>query len=435
MVDAAEVKIWGEYLGAVRWDSAQKLAYFQFAPAFLKKGWNLSPIKMPISAGDRIYSFPELRRGRNETDDTFKGLPGLLADALPDKYGNKLINAWLAQQGRSENSMNPVEKLCFIGLRGMGALEFEPAQLKSEKNSFSLEITSLIEIAKKMIDDRKAFSVSLSKEEEKAMLAILKIGTSAGGARPKALIAFNPITKEIRSGQGDVSSGFEHWLLKLDGVSGEQFGESSGWGRVEYAYYLMAKECGINISECQLLEENGRAHFMTKRFDREGNIKHHVQTLCGIQHYDFNDMDGYSYEQVFQTMRILKLTYPEAEQMFRRMVFNVLAANYDDHTKNFSFLLKKDESWRLAPAYDVCFSFDETNFWVTKQTLSVNGKREDISKQDLLKIAKENNIKKGSNIIEEIISVITSWPNYSKIAGVRMDLSKRIEENLNVFKV
>ena len=435
MVDAAEVKIWGEYVGAVRWDSSQKLAYFQFAPAFLKKGWNLSPIKMPISAGDRIYSFPELRRGRNETDDTFKGLPGLLADALPDKYGNKLINAWLAQQGRSENSMNPVEKLCFIGVRGMGALEFEPAQLKSEKNSFSLEITSLIEIAKKMIDDRKAFSVSLSKEEEKAMLAILKIGTSVGGARPKALIAFNPITKEIRSGQGDVSSGFEHWLLKLDGVSGVQFGESSGWGRVEYAYYLMAKECGINISECQLLEENGRSHFMTKRFDRERNIKHHVQTLCGIQHYDFNDMDGYSYEQVFQTMRILKLTYPEAEQMFRRMVFNVLATNYDDHTKNFSFLLKKDETWRLAPAYDVCFSFDETNFWVTKQTLSVNGKREGISKQDFLKIAKENNIKKGLNIIEEMISVISSWPNYSKIAGVRVDLSKRIEENLNVFKV
>jgi serine/threonine-protein kinase HipA len=435
MVDAAEVKIWGEYVGAVRWDSSQKLAYFQFAPAFLKKGWNLSPIKMPISAGDRIYSFPELRRGRNETDDTFKGLPGLLADTLPDKYGNKLINAWLAQQGRLENSMNPVEKLCFIGVRGIGALEFEPAQLKSEKNSFSLEITSLIEIAKKMIDDRKAFSISLSKEEEKAMLAILKIGTSAGGARPKVLIAFNPITKEIRSGQGDVSSGFEHWLLKLDGVSGEQFGESSGWGRVEYAYYLMAKECGINISECQLLEENGRAHFMTKRFDREGNIKHHVQTLCGIQHYDFNDMDGYSYEQVFQTMRILKLTYPEAEQMFRRMVFNVLATNYDDHTKNFSFLLKKDETWRLAPAYDVCFSFDETNFWVTKQTLSVNGKREGISKQDFLKIAKENNIKKGANIIEEMISVISSWPNYSKIAGVRVDLSKRIEENLNVFKV
>lgn len=435
MVDAAEVKIWGEYVGAVRWDSAQKLAYFQFAPAFLKKGWNLSPIKMPISAGDRIYSFPELRRGRNETEDTFKGLPGLLADALPDKYGSKLINAWLAQQGRSENSMNPVEKLCFIGARGMGALEFEPAQLKSEKNSFSIEIAGLIEIAKKMIDDRNNFSVSLSKEEEKAMLAILKIGTSAGGARPKALIAFNPITKEIRSGQGDISSGFEHWLLKLDGVSGEQFGESSGWGRVEYAYYLMAKECAIDISECQLLEENGRAHFMTKRFDREGNIKHHVQTLCGIQHYDFNDMDGYSYEQVFQTMRILKLTYPEAEQMFRRMVFNVLATNYDDHTKNFSFLLKKDESWRLAPAYDVCFSFDETNFWVTKQTLSVNGKREGISKQDLLKIAKENNIKKGSNIIEEIISVITSWHHYSKIAGVRMDLSKRIEENLNVFKV
>jgi serine/threonine-protein kinase HipA len=433
MVDVAEVKIWGELAGAVRWDEEQQLGYFQYDPKFLLKGWDLSPIKMPIENGSRIYSFPELRKGRGETEDTFKGLPGLLSDALPDKYGNRLINIWLAQQGRPENSMNPVEKLCFIASRGMGALEFEPAQIKSSKNSFSLELDSLVEVAKKMLNKREDFLTNIGKDEEKAMMEILNIGTSAGGARPKAVLAFNPKTKEVRSGQGNAPKDFEHWLMKLDGVSGEQFGESSGWGRVEYAYYLMAKDCGINISECQLLEENGRAHFMTKRFDREGNTKHHIQSLCGIQHFDFNDMYGYSYEQVFQTMRLLKLTYPEAEEMFRRMVFNVLATNYDDHTKNFSFILKKGENWRLAPAYDLCFSYDETNHWVSKQTLSVNGKRLNITKADLMTIAKDNNIKKGEKIIEDINLVVNSWTSYANQAGVRSDLKEKIRQNLNVF--
>ncbi|MEA1878495.1 MAG: type II toxin-antitoxin system HipA family toxin [Bacteroidota bacterium] len=429
MVDVAEVKIWGELAGAVRWDEEQQLGYFQYDSRFLQKGRDLSPIKMPIENGSRIYSFPELRKGRRETEDTFKGLPGLLSDALPDKYGNRLINIWLAQQGRQENSMNPVEKLCFIGSRGMGALEFEPAQIKTSKSSFSLELDSLVEVAKKMLNEREAFLTNIGKDDEKAMMEILKIGTSAGGARPKAVIAYNRKTKEVRSGQGNVPKGYEHWLIKLDGVSGEQFGESSGWGRVEYAYYLMAKDCGINISDCQLLEENGRAHFMTRRFDREGNIKHHIQLLCGLQHYDFNDMYGYSYEQVFQTMRLLRLTYPEAEEMFRRMVFNVLATNYDDHTKNFSFILKKDENWRLAPAYDLCFSFDASNHWVNKQTLSVNGKRLGITKEDLMTIAKDNNIKRGEKIIKEINLVIKSWVGYAKQAGVRNDLQERIQQN------
>ena len=433
MVDVAEVKIWGELAGAVRWDEEQQLGYFQYDPKFLLKGWNLSPLKMPIENGARIYSFPGLRKGRVETEDTFNGLPGLLSDALPDKYGNRLINIWLAQQGRPENSMNPVEKLCFIASRGMGALEFEPAQIKSSKNSFSLELDSLVEVAQKMLNERETFLTNIGKDEEKAMMEILKIGTSAGGARPKAVIAFNPKTKEVRSGQGNAPKGFEHWLIKLDGVSGEQFGESSGWGRVEYAYYLMAKDCGINISECQLLEENSRAHFMTKRFDREGNSKHHIQSLCGLQHFDFNDMYGYSYEQVFQTMRLLKLTYPEAEEMFRRMVFNVLATNYDDHTKNFSFILKKGENWRLAPAYDLCFSYDETNHWVSKQTLSVNGKRLHITKADLMTIAKDNNIKKGEKIIEDINLIVKSWNSYAKQAGVRTDLQQSIYQNLNVL--
>ncbi len=433
MVDVADVRIWGELFGAVRWDDRQQMVFFQFAPNAINRNWNLSPIKMPISEGSRICSFPELRASRNSASSTFNGLPGLLADALPDRYGNQLIKAWLVKQGRSEESMNPVEKLCFIGSRAMGALEFEPAQMNADMRSFSIEIGSLIDIAKKVLYEREAFTTNLFADENKAVQDLLKIGTSAGGARPKAVIAYNTKTGEVRSGQGNVPKGFEHWLIKLDGVSNDQFGESSGWGRVEYAYYLMAKDCNIEMSESYLFEENDRAHFLTKRFDREGNEKIHTQTLCGLQHYDFNDMFSFSYEQVFQTMRQLYLTYPEAEQMFRRMVFNVLATNYDDHTKNFSFLMKKDERWRLAPAYDLCFSYDETNHWVSQQTLSINGKRLGIDMKDLLTIANANSIKKGESIIREMNEVIKSWKLYAGRAGVRADLTRRIQDNLNVF--
>lgn len=433
MVDAAEVRVWGTMVGAVRWDEGRLLGYFQYHPGFLEKGWELSPLKMPLSGGSRIYSFPELRPGLGEAYHTFKGLPGMLADALPDKFGNKLINLWLARQGRTEQSMNPVERLCFTGTRAMGALEFQPAQLPAASGSSELVMDTLVQMAGKMLRDREAFTTSLNPNEEKAMMDVLKIGTSAGGARPKAVIAFHPTTGEVRSGQGKVPAGFSHWLIKLDGVGGEQFGESQGWGRVEYAYYLMAKDCGITISESRLLEENGRAHFMTKRFDRERNTRHHVQTLCGLQHYDFNDMYGYSYEQVFETMRLLRLSYPEAEQMFRRMVFNVLATNYDDHTKNFAFILKKDQPWALAPAYDLCFAFDPGNHWVNKQTLSVNGKRLGIAEDDLMRIAKDNNIKKGKAIIDEINAVIKNWSAYANSAGVRQELRERIGQNLNTY--
>jgi len=433
MVDVAEVWIWGEMVGAIRWDETQQLGAFQYASKFIDKGWDISPIKMPISQASRIFSFPELRKGRNETEDTFKGLPGMLADTLPDKYGSRLINTWLAQQGRPESSMNPVEKLCFIGNRGMGALEFEPTQNHKGPAQFTLELDSLVAVAKKMLNEREAFLTNLNDSEERAMMEIMKIGTSAGGARPKAVIAYNPTTREVRSGQGLVPKGFEHWLIKLDGVSGAQFGESLGWGRVEYAYYLMAKDCGINMNECELLEENGRAHFMTKRFDREGNTKHHIQTLCGIQHYDFNDMYGYSYEQLFQTMRLLRLTYPEAEEMFRRMVFNVLSTNYDDHTKNFSFMMKKGERWALSPAYDLCFSYDPNSIWVSQQTLSVNGKRLGITEDDLLSIANSNSIKKGRSIIQSINSVVSSWKQYAEKAGVRPDLKEHIQSHLNTI--
>ena len=340
----------------------------------------------------------------------------------------------MAQNGRPEGSMNPVEKLCFIGNRGMGALEFEPAHFKPGKNTFSVEISELVDIAKKMLSERDNFTTNLSKDEERAMREILKISTSAGGVRPKAVIAYNRNTNEVRSGQTKAPKGFEHWLIKLDGVSGEQFGDTKGWGRVEYAYYLMARECKLDIMNSELLEENDRAHFMTKRFDREvNNIKHHIQTLCGMQHYDYNDMYSYSYEQVFQTMRILRLKYPDAEQMFRRMVLNVLATNYDDHTKNLAFRLKQGGKWELAPAYDVCYSYDPTNVWVSQQTLSVNGKQRNISKADLMTIANANNIKKGEAIIDEINLIVKNWGDFANKVKVGDDLLKDIKINHNTI--
>ncbi|MBJ7879839.1 type II toxin-antitoxin system HipA family toxin [Gelidibacter salicanalis] len=427
MVDVAEIKLWGEMVGAVRWDAQNQLASFQYSPAFLQKQWEISPIKMPTTEGSRIFSFPELRKGKNDNVDTFKGLPGLLADALPDRYGNQLINLWLAKNGRPADSMNPVEQLCFIGTRAMGALEFEPAQLTSQ-NSFDIEISSLVEAAHKTLSKKEQLDTNLNDDEEKALMEVLKVGISAGGARPKAVIAYNEKTGAIKSGQTNVPKGFEHWLLKLDGVSDAQFGETHGWGRVEYAYYLMAKDAGITMMECKLLEENGRAHFMTKRFDRDGNTKHHIQTWCGIQHYDYNNLQGYSYEQLFQTMRALRLPYPEAEEMFRRMVFNVLATNYEDHTKNFSFRLKQGKSWELSPAYDVCYSYDPTNIWVSQHTLSINGKHKQITQGDLMTIAKVNNIKKGEAIIKAISKVVVNWNSYAKKANVKEQLTQTIAE-------
>ena len=419
MVDVAEVKIWDTLVGAVSWNTQTQLASFEYAPAFLKKNWDLSPIKMPISNGQQIYQFPALRKNKNDEFDTFKGLPGMLADALPDRYGNQLINIWLTQQGRPADSMNPVEQLCFMGKRGMGALEFEPSQLSAKPQAFNIEIQSLVEVAQKVLANRSGFQVSLSENETQALGQILRIGTSAGGARPKAVIAYNPKTKEVRSGQVNAPKGFEHWLLKLDGVSDTQFGESSGWGKIEYAYYLMAKHCGIEMMESELLEENGRAHFMTKRFDREGNAtKHHIQTLCGIQHFDYNAVGAYSYEQLFQTMRLLRLTYPEAEQMFRRMVFNILAKNCDDHTKNFSFRLQQGQKWELAPAYDLCYAYRPDSYWVSKQTMSLNGKREDFTREDFLNFAKQINVKKASSVIEEVEATIDLWPKFAEEAKI-----------------
>ena len=415
MITTAFVKIWGETVGAVAWNAATGIASFEYDSKFISTKLDLAPLKMPITnSAKRIFSFPELRDLK-----TFKGLPGLLADVLPDDYGNQLINSWLAQNGRPENSMNPVELLCFIGTRGMGALEFEPSQLKPSKRAFDIEIDSLISISQKMLLKREDFQTNLSEDEQKAMLDILKIGTSAGGARPKAIITYNEKTGQVKSGQTTAPKGFEYWLIKLDTVSDIQFGESTGYGRIEMAYYLMATACGIEMTECKLMEENGRAHFMTKRFDREGATqKHHIQTLCAMQHYDFNQIMSFSYEQVFQTMRLLRVPYPQAEQMFKRMVFNVIARNCDDHTKNFAFRLKQGGVWELAPAYDICFAYRPESEWVSQHNLSINGKRKNITKEDLLAVAKSMNIKKANRIIEQISETVVDWYTYAEQAKV-----------------
>lgn len=430
-MDVAEIKIWDRLAGAVVWDEAKGYAVFEYDPSFRNLNWDLAPLQMSVYSEKRIFEFPVLRKKADSSPDTFKGLPGLLADSLPDQYGNELINIWLAQQGRPPDSMNPVEMLCFIGKRGMGALEFEPATFKERKRATLIEIESLVEIAQRMLSKRKSFYTSLKEDDEKAVMDILRIGTSAGGARPKAVIAYNEKTGEVKSGQTDAPKGFGHWLIKLDGVSDVQLGRSTGYGRVEMAYYNMARASGMEMMPSRLIEENGRAHFMTRRFDREdGATKHHIQTFCALRHFDFNAVTSYSYEQLFQTMRELKLSYPAAEQMYRRMVFNVLARNCDDHTKNFAFRLKKDGRWELAPAYDICHAYKPEHKWVSQHALSINGRRSNITREDLLKAGSSANIKKSESVIMEINETVSRWKQFADEAAVSPALRNEIAGTL-----
>lgn len=427
MITTTYINLWGKRVGAVAWNPATRLGSFEFMPNFKNNNWDIAPLKMPVNSADnRVFSFEELR-----DTNTFKGLPGLLADVLPDKYGNTLINAWLARNGRAANSLNPVELLCFIGKRGMGALEFEPVEPRDTQGATKIELDSLISIAQQILSGREDFNSKLSDNEEKALLDVLKIGSSAGGARAKAVIAYHPLTKEVRSGQADAPKGFSHWLLKFDGVDDQQLGTSYGYGRVEMAYYLMAKDVGIEMMECRLLEENNRAHFMTKRFDRvEGNEKIHVQSFCAMAHYDFNNITSYSYEQLFETMRSLRLPYTDAEQMYKRMVFNVLAKNCDDHTKNFAFMMDKTGQWKLAPAFDVCHSYRPGSTWVSQQSLSINGKRQHILRDDLLQLAKQMNIKKAEHLLDQVQSVVANWKQYAEQVSVGEELKNSIAKTL-----
>lgn len=427
MITTAYINIWNQRIGAVAWDSNSGIGSFEYEPSFLETKWNLSPIKLPIqNARKRVFSFSELK-GKN----TFKGLPGLLADLFPDYYGSTLINSWLTTQGRASDSLNPVERLSFIGKRGMGAIEIEPARGGSGSVSKNIQIDSLIRLAEKLLTNRDNFNLSEDRDEIKAFNDLIKTGTSAGGARAKAIITFNEETEEVRSGQFFAPEGFEHWLIKFDGVMDKQFGASNGYGRVEMAYYEMAKEAGLDMMESRLLEENNRAHFITKRFDRiKDGEKIHVQTFCALRHFDFDSSLQYSYEQLFETMRMLRLSYPEAEQMFRRMAFNVMSRNCDDHTKNFAFMMDKSGTWKLAPAYDICHAYRPGSQWVSKHSLSINGKLSNITRQDLLDVAYQMNIKKPPMILNEIRNAIADWNTFAKQYSVEPELMDAIDKSL-----
>ena len=427
MNSIAQIKLYNKNVGAVVYDTAKGVAFFEFENSFIKTGFDIAPIKMPIkNAKSTIFSFAEL-----SNSNTFKGMPGLLADVLPDKYGNTLINNWLTKNGRPTGSLDPVETLCFIGKRGMGALEFNPVNPPAANTSTIIQIDSMVQTAQAILTERENFATNLTADEEKAMADILKIGTSAGGARAKAIIAYNPLTKAIKSGQTDAPTGFSHWLIKFDAVMDEQFGASNGYGRVEMAYYKMAKDCEIDMTECMLLEENKRAHFMTRRFDRPTeNTKLHVQTFCAMQHYDFNDVGLHSYEQLFETMRFLKLPYPQHEQLYRRMLLNVMGRNCDDHTKNFAFMMDTQGEWKLAPAYDVCHAYRPASPWVSQHSLSVNGKRNNITKDDLLAVAKTISLKKAPKIIAQVSEVVSHWNNYAEEQKVNAKLRDAIKKTL-----
>lgn len=424
-----------DVVGAVSFDTEKGLGSFEYAPGFIKKGIELSPIKMPLS--NRICSFPEL------DFNTFKGLPGLIADSLPDDFGNAVLNAWVAGQGRSPSDITPLQRLQYTGKRGMGALEYAPAtKLRSLNASQQVEIQSLVSIAQEILDLRGNFEVELKQsgqDDREAMMSLLSVGMSAGGARPKAVLAFNEDFTQVRSGQAKVPSGFTHYLMKFDGVSEhnknqETFGYPLGYGAMEFVYHLMANKCGVDMMPCRLLHEGNRRHFITQRFDRNKNTKVHVQTLNGLAHVDYKKPGAFSYEELFGIARQLKLSAVEAEQLFKRMTFNIIARNHDDHSKNFAFMLKKDK-WSLAPAYDLAYSYKPGSKWVNSHWMSLNGKRDKFTRSDFYSLEKLSPIfskKKIDDIIDATIEHISTWRQLAKEWDVPKTLIDEIQENLRL---
>lgn len=424
MVDIARVNLYGQPVGTFRWDNNRQLAHFEYAESFIGKGLEPSPILMPVRQG-RIYSFSDIGR------ETFKGLPGMLADSLPDTYGRALFDRWLALTGRS--SGNAVETLCFLGKRCMGALEFEPAMDAPYSPDVRIELDSLVEVTSEALSEKEEFGANLEEDKKAAIAEIVRLGTSAGGQRAKAIIAYNPLTGEVRSGQIEAPEGFDYYLIKLDGVTAEAgFRETQNFGRLEYSFYRLVKECGIEMSDCSLIEENGRAHFLTKRFDRRNGEKIHMQTLCGIAHYDYRNPRSYSYEQAFNVMRALRLPYSQAQEMYRRMVFNVVIRNQDDHTKNISFLMDRQGKWTLSPAYDMGFAYNPKGGWTAQHQMSINGKFDDITRQDLLEFARHNNIKEATEIIDRIAEVSSRWPRLARECEVPQPMIDAIMPNLKL---
>ena len=430
MTDAT-IRLWGRDIGAVSWLADRDYAVFQYVPEFTASGIAVSPLVMPPSQAP--YAFPELPR------DAFKGLPGLLADSLPDKYGNALIDAWLTRQGRDARSFNPVERLCYIGTRGMGALEFHPTLLKAQRRSRRLEIDALVDLANQVLSMRQNMQGVLTGEDDQDMLEeILRVGTSAGGARAKAVLAWNETTGEFRSGQAPADKGFTYWLMKFDGVSNnrdKELADPQGFGLIEYAFSQMAIDAGIDMAECRLHHEGGRSHFMTKRFDRTPTgQKLHMQSLGALRHFDFNAAGAYSYEQAVETIRQLNLKAVDVEQQFRRAVFNLLIRNQDDHVKNIAFLMDKAGAWRLSPAFDVGYAYNPSGPWTSTHQMTLNGKRDDFTSEDLVAFGEYCGFKsrKILGMVRETADRVREWRTYADAAGVYEPDAVRIHKALRL---
>lgn len=422
-----DVKLWGQLVGSLVWDYGNEMAVFEYDSAFRRNGIEPAPLTMPKSQGFRPFSFPG-----NKTL-CFKGLPGMIADALPDKFGNQIITEWFARQGLPAEQITPLERLCYIGQRAMGALEFEPSKASEQLNvSTEIYIAELTRLAEEIYTKRASFQERMY-QQDKTILDILRVGTSAGGAKPKAIIAYNDKTHEVRSGQVQAPEGFGYWLLKFDGVTFSEHDaiveNPRGVGNIEYAYYKMAEDCGIDMSESRLLEEEGHFHFMTRRFDRTGSGgKIHCQTVAGLAHLDRDQR--HSYEEIFGIVRKMGLPMEASEQLYRRMVFNVVARNHDDHTKNFSFLMNKDGQWRLAPAYDLCYSYNPTGRWTSHHQLSLNGKQDGFTKIDLLLVGERMGIYHYRSVVEEIIENVSQWKSVAAECGVIQQHIDEIDRNL-----
>lgn len=420
-VKIIEVRIWGKLVGALAPEPRLGYYAFEYDPAFVRSGIELAPLTMPLSRASAPFLFSDL------PEASFKRLPGMIADALPDDFGNLLIDAWMTREGIRKADITPLDRLAYMGKRGVGALEFHPAVRSGTKSKSSvIHLSRLVEAA------RRAVRGDLSTDHlaKAALNQIIQVGTSAGGARAKAAIAWNPETDEIRTGQFDVEPGFEHWILKFDGIGADfELGLSQDYGRIEYAYYLMARRAGLSMSECRLMEENGRAHFMTRRFDRDGNVKHHMQTLCAMAHLDYKQKSTHDYGQFFAVIDQLQLGTSAMEEAFRRMVFNVLAANCDDHTKNFSFILRQGHGWKLAPAYDVTHAYNPKGEWTYQHLMSVNGNFTGISRSDLLMVADRFSIGRAKQIIEQVDEAVAGWPQFAKDARITPEQTGRIAED------
>jgi serine/threonine-protein kinase HipA len=431
LTTVAQVRLWGTLVGGVALADGARAAEFQYDPDFLDREVEVSPITMPL--GRRRYSFQGLNA------ETFHGLPGLLADSLPDRYGNALINAWLAAQGRTPESFNAVERLCYIGARGMGALEFEPARGPTPTPAHDIEIARLVELASQALTEREALVASLADpdEHEQALSDILSIGTSAGGARAKAIVAYNPSTGAVRSGQVDAGPGFEYWILKFDGVSGnkdKELEDPQGYGAIELAFCHMARDVGIEMTESRLLEENGRRHFMTRRFDRPGDHKLHMQSLGALAHYDLNTAGANSYEQALLVIRRLGLGADVAEQQFRRMVFNVIGRNQDDHVKNIAFLMDREGQWSLSPAFDVAYAYQPGGDWTSQHQMSINGKYDDFTMEDFDAVGRVAALPRtrARRVVSDVVDIASQWPQYAAAVGVDDEHIPRVRNGLRL---